>query len=152
MADAMNPMGPMSQPTVGQPTARTVDRRPGLVTFAAVIMFLIGAFQLTWALVEFSNAAWISANVYGSFGGYLWIWGIFDVLFALVLFYAGYDILAGGTFGQTFGIVFAGFNAIRWFFYLPAAPWLAIVMIILDVIVIYGLVSHSDFFQNPQRL
>jgi hypothetical protein len=128
--------------------SQALTRRPGLVTFAAIMMFLLGGFELTFALVEFANAAWVVANVYGSFGGYLWLWGILDALFAFAAFYAGYDLLRGGAFGQVFGILVAGFSAIRWFFYLPAAPWLAVVIIAVDIVIIYGLVMNADYFRT----
>lgn len=125
-------------------------RRPGLVTFAAIMLFLVAGFQMVWAIVEFVNAAWITANYglngYGTFGGYLWIWGIVDVVLALAAVYIGYDLLRGGQFGQLAGLILASFSAIRWFFYLPAVPWVAIVIIAIDVLVIYGLVAHSDYF------
>ena len=128
--------------------SQALARRPGLVTFAAIMMFLLGGFQFTWAIVEFANAAWIAANVYGSFGGLLWLWGILDVIIALVYFYAGFDLLAGGKFGRIFGLVVSAFSAIRWFFYIPAAPWVAIVIIALDVLVIYALVAHAEYFRE----
>ena len=126
--------------------SQALGRRPGLVTFAAIMMFLLAGFQLTFALVEFWNATWIALNAYGSFGGYLWLWGILDALFALVAFYAGYDILRGGPYGQMIGILIAGFSAIRWFFYLPAAPWIGAVIIAVDILIIYGLVAHGEYF------
>ena len=81
--------------------SQALGRRPGLVTFAAIMMFLLAGFELTFALVEFWNATWIGLTVYGSFGGRLWLWGILDTVFALVAFYAGFDILRGGGYGLT---------------------------------------------------
>src|SRR5215472_17019276 len=52
--------------TPATPTA-TAGTRPGLVTFAAVMMFLIAAFQIIFALVEFYNAAWFANTAYGNF-------------------------------------------------------------------------------------
>jgi hypothetical protein len=121
-------------------------RRPGLVTFAAVMIALLGGFELTFALMEFWHATWIALSVYGTFGGWLWIWGILDLAFALVAFYAAFDILRGGIFGQTIGIAIAALSAIRWFFYLPAAPWLGAVVIAIDILIIYALVAHADYF------
>jgi len=129
--------------------SHALARRPPLVTFAAIMLFVLAGFQFTWAILEFMNATWFAANVYGSFGGYLWMWAILDSLFAVVACYAGFDVLRGGSFGQVFGIVIAGFSAVRWFFYLPAAPWIGIAMIAVDVLVIYGLVAHSDYFGAP---
>jgi hypothetical protein len=112
------------------------------------MMFLLGGFQLTFALVEFWQATWIALSVYGSFGGYLWLWGILDGIFALIAFYAGADLLRGGSYGRIVGILIAAFSAIRWFFYLPVSPWMAVVIIAIDILIIYGLVAHSEYFNE----
>jgi len=120
--------------------------RPGLVTFAAIMMFVLAGFQLTFAIVEFANAAWVAVNVEGALGGPLWIWGIIDTALAAIAFYAGYDTLRGGSFGRIFGLIIASFSAIRWFFYIPAAPLMAMVVIAVDVLIIYGLAAHAEYF------
>ncbi|HEV8194826.1 MAG TPA: hypothetical protein VGP82_25520 [Ktedonobacterales bacterium] len=127
--------------------SQVLTRRPGLVTFAAVMLFIVAAFQLVFAMAEFFNAAWITGATYGTFGGYLWLWAILDVLLALIPLYAGYDLLQGGSFGFIVGIVLAGISAIRWFFYLPAQPILALVVIGVDILIIYGLTSSADYFR-----
>jgi len=127
--------------------SQVLTRRPGLVTFAAIMLFIVGAFQLVFAFSEFFNAAWIASSTYGTFGGYLWLWAILDVLLALIPLYAGYDLLQGGSFGFIIGVVLAGISAIRWFFYLPAAPILALVVIGVDILIIYGLTSSADYFR-----
>lgn len=133
---------------MSQQMSQALGRRPGLVTFAAIMMFMLAGFQLVFALVEFWNATWFALNVYGTFGGRLWLWGILDLIFALIAFAAGADILRGGTFGQIVGILIAAFSAIRWFFYLPAEPWIAAVVIAVDVLIIYGLVAHGEYFNQ----
>ena len=128
--------------------SQALGRRPGLVTFAAIMMFLLAGFELTFALVQFWNATWIALSVYGSFGGYLWLWGILDAIMALVAFYAGVELLRGGRYGQIVGILIAALSAIRWFFYLPAAPWIGAVIIAVDILIIYGLVAHAEYFSE----
>jgi hypothetical protein len=152
---AMTPTRPMTQTggTGSQAMAMNQSNpvaveRPGLVTFAAIMMFLLAGFQLVWSITEFANAAWLSSVTYGNFNGYLWLWAILDLLVAAAAFYAGFDILRGGSFGRVFGVVVAGISAIRWFFYLPAAPWIGIVMIAVDILIIYALVEHSEFFDS----
>lgn len=127
--------------------SQVLTRRPGLVTFAAIMLFIVGAFQLVFAISEFFNAAWITGATYGTFGGYLWIWAILDVLLALIPLYAGFDLLQGGSFGFIIGVVIAGISAVRWFFYLPAQPILALVVIGVDILIIYGLTSSADYFR-----
>ena len=91
---------------------QTMERRPGLVTFAAIMLFLVAGFQIVWALVEFANALWIRANYgvngYVAFGSSLWLWGAIDIILAGVAIYAGYDLLRGGRFGQVVGLIIAG--------------------------------------------
>jgi hypothetical protein len=139
MGEAMNPQRRMNA---------MLGQRPGLVTFAAIMMFMLGAFQLTFAILEFGHAAWVAVNVAGTFGGPLWLWGIVDTLFALIAFYAAYDIMRGGEFGRFYGLFLAVFSAIRWFFYIPASPWVAVVVIAVNVLIIYGLAAHSEYFSS----
>ncbi|MGO8950554.1 MAG: hypothetical protein ACLQUY_23430 [Ktedonobacterales bacterium] len=144
-----NPSRPMSQGSQAMAMSEgdaLVVVRPGLVTFAAIMMFILAGFQLVWAIVEFVNAAWLGSVTYGTFNGHLWLWGILDLIIAVVAFYAGYDILRGGSFGRVIGVIVAGISAFRWFFYLPAAPLTGVVMIAVDIIIIYGLVSAGEFF------
>jgi hypothetical protein len=139
MAQATNPAGQANVPA---------RQRPGLVTFAGIMMLLLAAFQITFAVLAFVSAAWVAFNVAGTLGGPLWLWGIIDAAFALVALYAGYDILRGGSTGRIVGLVIASLNAIRWFFYIPAAPWIAVVLIALDILIIYALVAHSEYFRS----
>ncbi|HEX6540904.1 MAG TPA: hypothetical protein VF040_04055 [Ktedonobacterales bacterium] len=147
------PVEQMPATAPGYPAA-TENRRPGLVTFAAVMMFVSAAFTLVWALQEFSAASWIRTNLtnygYSDMVNYLWAWGVFDLILVGVAIYAAIDVLRGGAFGLVIGLVIAGVSATRWFFYLPAAPWTAIAIIAIDVLIIYGLVSSASYFERAQ--
>jgi hypothetical protein len=46
------------------------------------------------------------------------------------------------------GYLFAVVAAIRWLFVIPAAPVLAVVVIALCVMVIYGLAKYSDQLES----
>ena len=75
-------------------------------------------------------------------------YGILDTIIALIALIAGIDILRGGTYGLIVGYIFAVMGAIRWLFVIPAAPVLAVVVIALCVMVIYGLAMHSDYSES----
>jgi hypothetical protein len=123
-------------------------RRPGLLTFAAVMMFVVAGLEALSALLNFAGTGWWVTDtghlVYANFV----FWGIVDLIIALIALYAGIDILRGGTYGLVMGYVFAVVGAIRWLFVIPAAPVLAVVVVALCVMVIYGLAKHSDFFEE----
>jgi hypothetical protein len=118
-----------------------------MVTFAAIMLFLLFGVQAVVALMEFFAGTWLLLNPNVP-GGFLWIWGIIDVLFALIPLYAALDILRGGEVGRIIGIVIAVISAIRWFFYLPLAPIAALVIIAVDILIIYALVAHSEYFER----
>ncbi len=158
MSEAMNPqypgvINPVDQEYPAGPMATSRDdvvasHPPTLVFFAGVLILLMGGFEVVWAVVEFLNVAWLATVTYGDFNGLLWLWAILDLILAAAFVYAGYDILRGGTFGRVVGIIVAAVSALRWFFYLPASPWIGVVMIAVDIIIIYALVAHGEYFHT----
>jgi hypothetical protein len=119
-----------------------------MLTFAAVIMFMVAGFEALAALLAFAGTGWWVTDmgnlVYTNFV----VWGLVDSIIALIALYAGIDLLRGGTFGLVIGYLFAGLGAIRWLFVIPAAPILAVVVIALCVMVIYGLAKASEYSQS----
>src|SRR3712207_8020014 len=75
-------------------------RRPGMLTFAAILMFVVAGFEVLSALLAFAGTGWwvVDADtlVYANFV----FWGILDAIIALIALIAGIDILRGGTFGR----------------------------------------------------
>src|ERR671921_92023 len=138
--------GGMSDPM--ERSAAATAHRPGMVTFAAVIMFVVAGFEVLSAILAFAGTGWWTTAsgdlVYANFV----FWGILDLVIALIALYSGIDLLRGGAFGRTMGYLFAGLGAIRWLFVIPAAPILAVVVIALCVMVIYALALYSDQLQS----
>ena len=125
--------------------------RPGLLTYAAIMMFVLGGFQILLAISEFANSTWVLSRLdIDLFIPILFIWGIIDLVIGAIALYAGFSILRGSAMGLITGFVFAAFGAMRWLFYIPVTPVLAVVVIVLDMLVIYALVQHSDYFQGSR--
>jgi hypothetical protein len=141
--------GGMGAPMAGPAGARAAThRRAGMLTFAAVMMFVVAGLEALSALLNFAGTGWWVTDtghlVYANFV----FWGIADLIVALLALYAGIDILRGGIYGLVVGYLFAVVGAIRWLFVIPAAPVLAVVVIALCVMIIYGLAKHSDYFEE----
>jgi hypothetical protein len=115
-----------------------------MVTFAAILIFVVAGLEALSALLNFAGTGWWVTEagnlVYANFV----VWGIVDLFVALIALYAGIDLLRGGDFGVVMGYLFAGVTAVRWFFVIPAAPVVAVVVIALCVMVIYGLAKYSE--------
>jgi hypothetical protein len=140
--------GGLSGPTGGSVGARAAAHRPGLLTFAAVMMFVVAGFEALAALFAFAGTGWWVTEAGNLVYANLVLWGIVDLVIALIALYAGIDILRGGAYGLMVGYLFAVVGAIRWLFVIPAAPVLAVVVIALCVMVIYGLAKYSDYFED----
>ena len=120
--------------------------RPGLLTYAAIMMFVLGGFQILLAISEFANSTWVLSRLdIELFIPILFIWGIIDLVIGAIALYAGFSILRGNAMGLLTGFVFATFGVIRWLFYIPVSPVLAVVIIALNALVIYGLAEHADY-------
>jgi hypothetical protein len=124
----------------------TTQKRPGWVTFAAIMMFLAGGLLLVWSIEEFSNASWLKEISTGLLGQQFTIWAIIDLILGIAALAAGYSIWRGGGFGWWFGVLVAVFSAIRWFFYLPFQPWAALLVIAIDIMIIYALTANKEYF------
>jgi hypothetical protein len=119
--------------------------RPGLLTYAAIMMFVLGGFHILLAISEFASSTWVLTRLdVGMFIPILFIWGIVDLIIGAIALYAGFSILRGGAFGLLAGLGFAMLGVIRWLFYIPVSPVLAVVIIALDVLVIYGLTRYYE--------
>ena len=146
MAQHSEPIpGGVGSPMESQAGASGVEHRPGMITFAAVMMFVVAGFEALAALLAFAGTGWWVTEAGNLVYANLVLWGILDSIIALIALYAGIDLLRGGAFGRGMAYVFAVVGAIRWLFVIPAAPVLAVVVIALCVMVIYALATHSDY-------
>ena len=136
-----------SNSTVREPTMG----RPGLITYAAIMMFALGGFHVLLAISEFASSTWVLSRLdVELFIPILVVWGILDLIIGAIALYAGFSTLRGGMFGWIMGYTFAVLGIIRWLFYIPVAPVLAVVVIVLDMLVVYALVQHTDYFQSTR--
>src|ERR671911_1170535 len=149
MAQHSEPIpGGVGSPMESQAGASGVEHRPGMLTFAAVMMFVVAGFEALAALLAFAGTGWWVTEAGNLVYANLVLWGILDLLIALIALYSGIDLLRGGTFGIVMGYLFAGLGAIRWLFVIPVAPILSVVVTALCVMVIYGLAKHSDYVES----
>ena len=129
----------------------SATQRPGMVTFAAAVMFALGGFHVLVAISEFADSTWVLSRLdVELFIPFLVVWGILDLIIGAIALYAGYSTLRGGKFGWFMGYSFAVLGIIRWLFYIPVAPVLAVVVIVLAMLVVYALVQHTDYFQGTR--
>jgi hypothetical protein len=123
----------------------TYDRRPGWITFAAVLLFAVSLVRIISAINYFGNGIQINELTNSVFGQHLWVWGIWDLCLAALALFAGISLLGGGGFGRVLAYIWAVWVIVQSFLIIGLAPWFAATTILLAVLVIYGLASTSEW-------
>jgi hypothetical protein len=128
--------------------AAALRGRPGLVTFAAVVMFLVAGSEFIIAVRRLAWATWFLIGDFGGLEWALWLWGVVDATFAIIAFYAGYEIVRARDSGRIVGIAIATFSALSWLYNIRTASWAAAIVIPLDILIIYGLAANREYFRG----
>ena len=124
--------------------------RPGWLTFAAVVMFAVGFLRVISAIYYFADSNRVANVSAGALGDNLFLWGLWDLVVALLAFYAGYSLLSGNMFGRVVGSIWAIVTIVESFLLLQYAPWYGAATLTLAVLVIYALSSTSEW-RDPTR-
>lgn len=126
---------------------REVTGWAGWAIFAAMIMILVGIFDIIEGLVAIFDDDWLlvqggrddttylikNANAFG------WV----VLVIGVILILAGLAVMRGLTWGRTIGVLVAGLAAIAHLSTLDSHPFWSLTVIVLSVLVIYGLVVHG---------
>ena len=129
----------------------TALRRPGWLTFAAVVMFSVGVMRVISAIYYFADSARVNNLSAGVFGDNLFLWGLWDLVIAGLALWAGYSLLRGEAFGRVIGYIWAIVVIVQGFLMLEYAPWFGAASIALAVLVIYALSATSEWREAPRE-
>jgi hypothetical protein len=141
----------MTQATYGQSDATSgysegaVTRTgwTGWIGFAGVMMILGGILNAFYGFVAIVNDEWV---VWGNRTSvYLDIsqWGWVHLVVGLVVLLCGIGLFSGNVLARTVGVIIAAVSLISNFFFMPAYPFWAITVIVIDVLVIWALTVHG---------
>lgn len=124
--------------SVAVPRSATQPHSPW-VTFAAIMLTIGAVANALFGYAALDTAHSRGALIDAAFIGPLSFWGWVSLLWAVVLAVGAYLLFARKPTGPTTGIVLATISAIVWVILLPTIQGLALLVIVLDVLVIYGL-------------
>jgi hypothetical protein len=114
----------------------------GLVTFAGVMLMIAAVLNTLYGI-----AAIDKANVFVHNARYVFLdlqsWGWFVLALGVLQFFAALAIWRGAPWGRWFGVGCASANAILQVMWLPSYPILALTILPLDIIAIYGLLAYG---------
>jgi hypothetical protein len=120
-------------------------RRPGWLTFAAVVMFSVGVLRVISAIYYFADSARVNNLATGAFGHHLFLWGLWDLVIGVLALWGGYSLLQGETFGRVIAYLWAGLVIIESFLTIGQAPWFSFAAMLLAILVIYAISVTVDY-------
>lgn len=132
-------------PTAHRPPTAAAHPRPqgrGMVTFAAVMLFVLAFFNGLDGIAAINHSrVFVADAVY--IKGDLRAWGWTILALGIAQAVAGVAVLGGGQIGRWFGVTVLALNAFAQMWFLSAYPWWALTIIALDVVAIYGLCVYG---------
>jgi len=132
----------MAEPTTTPYQPESETWASGVAQFGAVIMILVGAYQAATGLVALvGNELFLTTPNY-VFQLDTTKWGWIHLVLGVVVVLAGCAVLARRTWGVVLGLVFCGLSAIANFAFIPHYPIWSMLIIALDVLVIWALLTY----------
>jgi hypothetical protein len=130
-------------PATGR-SGRHVERQGyGLVVFAAVLLLVLGCFNLIDGIAAVANSHVFIANAHYVFGD-LRAWGWVALILGALQVLAAAGVLAGNQPARWFAVAVVGLNAIAQMFFIPAYPFWPLMIIAVDVVALWGLYVYGS--------
>lgn len=118
-------------------------RGHGMVAFAAVVMAIVGCFNLIYGI-----AAVAQAHVFVAGAHYVWgdlrFWGWVTLIAGALQLIAAGGIMTGNQLARWYGVFVVSLSAIAMMFFIPAYPLWALVIIAVNIVAVYALCVYGS--------
>jgi hypothetical protein len=115
----------------------------GLVIFAAVLLGLVGFFNLIDGIAAIANSHVFVANAHYVFGN-LRTWGWITLIIGVLQLLAAVGVFTGNQLARWFAVAVLGLNAIDQMFFIPAYPFWSLTIIAADIVALWGLCAYGS--------
>ena len=112
----------MASATIRQTSGARHGEGLGLVVFAAVLLGVVGIFNLIDGIAAIARSHIFIANAHYVIGD-LRVWGWVALILGAVQILAAIGVLAGNQAARWFAVAAIGLNAIGQLFFIPAYPF-----------------------------
>ena len=142
------------QPGARHPEGQTLigqGRATGIVLFAAVLMIVAGAFHFLQGLTAVINGDFFAVVANYAYDLDIQAWGWLHLLGGLSLFLVGIGLLSGSIWARLLAMFLVVISAMINFVYIPYQPLWAIVLLVIDGVILWALLTQGDF-DEPSSL
>jgi hypothetical protein len=132
----------MAEPTTTPYRPESETWASGFAQFGAVIMIVVGAYQAATGVVALFGDEFFVATRNYVFQLDTTTWGWVHLVIGALVVLAGCGVLAKQTWGVVVGVVFCVLSAVANFAFIPYYPFWSLLIIALDVLVIWALLTY----------
>jgi hypothetical protein len=115
----------------------------GFVSFAVVLLLIVGFFNMIYGIAAIANSHVVVAHAHYVFAN-LRTWGWITLIISILQLLAAGGVMAGNQAARWFAVLVVGLNAIDMMFFIPAYPFWALVIIAVDVVALYALCTYGS--------
>jgi hypothetical protein len=123
---------------------RNASRATGWWTFAGIMLSIAGVLNIIWGIAAIDDASFFTENARYLVFSDLNTWGWVILVVGVIQLIAAFSLFSGGGFGRWVGIFAASLSALSALLSISAAPFWALCIFALAVIVIYELAKPGD--------
>ena len=126
----------------GTAPGHDIDRGSGWLTFAGVMLALLGTMNVVYGIAAISESRFYTRDadyLISDLNGLGWALLVIGV----VQFFAVLSIWGGTEWGRWVGVLTAAVNSIVQLIFLPAHPFGALAVFSIDIVVMYGLLAYG---------
>jgi len=143
LAPEVNVTSATTTPSTRAGGHRGEARGLGMVFFAAILLLVVGFFNMIYGIAAIANSHVFVANAHYVVGN-LRVWGWVTLIIAVLQLAAAGGILAGNQLARWFAVALLALNAIDMMFFVAAYPFWALTIIAVDVVALYGLCAYGS--------
>jgi hypothetical protein len=118
------------------------EERSGWVTFAGVLLLIVGALNVIYGISAIGNSKVYVQDARYVFGS-LHTWGWVTLIIGVIQVFAAGSLWQGGLFGRILGIAAASISAIAALLAIPAFPFWSLAIFALSIVIIQQIAAHG---------
>jgi uncharacterized membrane protein len=122
----------------------TVTGWTGWGVFAGVLLIIGGAIDLIFGLAAVIGP---DSSYFLTTSGLFMVdvagWGWWHLISGALLVFIGISLIGGATWARVIAIILVALNALGQLSLLSAQPWLSLILLAVDILIIYALTVHG---------
>ena len=134
---------PQSTPSPGSESYAIEERGFGWLTFAGVLLLVVGTVNFIEGVAAIGNAHFFVANTHYVFAD-LKTWGWVVLCIGVIELLVGLGVFVKNQLARWAGVFILSLNAIAQLLMMPAYPFWSLAIFAVDIIAIYGLIAHGN--------